>query len=596
MTQELVAVAMGRRPADLVIRDGRWVNLCSGEIIEHTDIAVLGSRIAYCGPGASGMIGPKTEVIEAEGRYLLPGLLDAHLHIESSLLTVTEFARAVLPHGTTGAFIDPHEIANVLGLAGVRLMLEEAARTPLQIYVQVPSCVPAAPGLETPGAELGPEEVEEALAWPDDRVIGLGEVMNYPGLVAGDAGLHRKVAAALRLGKAVGGHYASPDLGRMFHAYAAGGPEDCHEGTRPEDVIARVRQGLFAILRQGSAWQDLIPQLRAVTEMGLEPRHLLLCTDDRHAGTILAQGHMDEVVRLAISRGVSPISALQMATLNTAERFGVAKDVGLLAPGRYADILLVRDLAELEVELVLAAGEVVAERGRLVVELPAYPYPEEAKATVRLKRPLAPSDFTVPAPASSGAGRVAARVRVIEVSENQAQTRGLILELPVKDGAVQPDPKRDVALLAVAERHHASGRIGLGFVKGFGLRAGCALASTVAHDSHNLLIMGTSPEAMALAGNRLAALGGGLCLVRDGAILAEVPLPTAGLMADRPAEAVAAELEELERGLQSCGCKLRGAFMTFSLLALGVIPELRLSDLGLIDVASFALVPLFPEE
>jgi adenine deaminase len=589
MTRELVAVAMGRRPADLVVQDGRWVNLCSGEIIEHTDIAVLGSRIAYCGTDASGMIGPKTEVIEAEGRYLLPGLLDAHVHIESSLLTVTEFARAVLPHGTTGAFIDPHEIANVLGLAGVRLMLEEAAQTPMQIYVQVPSCVPAAPGLETSGAELGPEEVEEALAWPG--VIGLGEVMNYPGLVAGDEALHRKVAAALRLGKAVGGHYASPDLGRMFHAYAAGGPEDCHEGTRPEDALARVRQGMFAILRQGSAWQDLVPQLRAVTEMGLEPRHLLLCTDDRHAGTLLAQGHMDEVVRLAISRGVPPISALRMATLNTAERFGVAKDVGLLAPGRYADILLVRDLSELEIDLVIAAGEVVAEAGRLVVEIPPYPYPEEARATVRLKRPLVPSDFTVLAPSS--AGQVA--VRVIEVSENQVRTRGLTLKLPVRDGAVQPDPSEDLALLAVVERHHGSGRIGLGFVKGFDLKASCALASTVAHDSHNLLIMGTSPEAMALAGNRLAALGGGLCLVKDGGILAEVPLPIAGLMADRPVEAVAAELEELERGLRSCGCELSNAFMTFSLLALGVIPELRLSDLGLIDVASFSLVPLFPE-
>jgi adenine deaminase len=468
-------------------------------------------------------------------------------------------------------------------------MLEEAAQTPMQIYVQVPSCVPAAPGLETSGAELGPEEVEEALAWPG--VIGLGEVMNYPGLVAGDEALHRKVAAALRLGKAVGGHYASPDLGRMFHAYAAGGPEDCHEGTRPEDALARVRQGMFAILRQGSAWQDLVPQLRAVTEMGLEPRHLLLCTDDRHAGTLLAQGHMDEVVRLAISRGVPPISALRMATLNTAERFGVAKDVGLLAPGRYADILLVRDLSELEIDLVIAAGEVVAEAGRLVVEIPPYPYPEGARATVRLKRPLVPSDFTVLAPSS--AGQVA--VRVIEVSENQVRTRGLTLKLPVRDGAVQPDPSEDLALLAVVERHHRSGRIGLGFVKGFGLKASCALASTVAHDSHNLLIMGTSSEAMALAGNRLAALGGGLCLVKDGGILAEVPLPIAGLMADRPVEAVAAELEELERGLRSCGCELSNAFMTFSLLALGVIPELRLSDLGLIDVASFSLVPLFPE-
>ncbi len=589
MARELVAVAMGRWPADLVIRDGRWVNLSSGEIIEHTDIAVLGSRIAYCGPDTSRMIGPKTKVIEAKGRYLLPGLLDAHVHIESSMLTLTEFAKAVLPHGTTGAFIDPHEIANVLGLAGVKLMLEEAARTPLQIYLQVPSCVPAAPGLETSGAKLGPEEVAEALTWPG--VIGLGEVMNYPGVASGDEKVHAEIAAALRLGKAVGGHYASPDLGPIFHAYAASGVEDCHEGTRPEDALARIRQGMFAILRQGSAWQDLIPQLRAVTEMGLEPRRLLLCTDDRHAGTILSQGHMDEVIRLAISRGVSPLVALRMATLNTAERFGVARDVGLLAPGRYADILVVRDLSRLEIEFVLAAGEVVAERGRLVKEIPSFPYPGEVRATVRLKRPLVPTDFLVRAPGRRGT----IKARTIEVLENQAQNRAIALDLPVKDGSVHPDPSRDLALLAVVERHHRSGRIGLGFVKGFGLKENCALASTVAHDSHNLLILGTSPEAMAQAGNRLAELGGGICLVRDRRVLAEVPLPIAGLMADRPAEIVAAEIEGLERGLRSCGCELRSAFMTFSLLALGVIPELRLSDLGLIDVASFSLVPLFLE-
>jgi len=572
-----------------LIHDGCWVNLCSGEIVPHTDIAVLGSRIAYCGPEVPGLIGPETKVIEAKGRYLLPGLLDAHVHIESSMLTVTEFARAVLPHGTTGVFIDPHEIANVLGLAGVRLVLEEGARTPLQVYVQIPSSVPAAPGLETSGAELGPEEVEEALAWPDARVIGLGEVMNYPGVASRDEKLFRKIAAALRMGKVVGGHYASPDLGRMFHAYAAGGPSDCHEGTRPEDVIARVRQGMFAILRQGSAWQDLTPQLRAITEMGLDPRHILLCTDDRHAGTILTQGHMDDVVRLAISQGIPPLVALRMATLNTAEHFGVTRDVGLLAPGRYADILVIQDLSELVPDLVIAAGEVVAEGGRLIVELPPFPYPQEARETVRLKRPLVPADFLLRAPDKDGT----VKVRVIEVLENQVQTRGLALDLPVRAGAIQSDLEQDVALLAVVERHHGSGRIGRGFVKGFGLIRDCALASTVAHDSHNLLIMGTSPEAMALAGNRVAELSGGVCLVKDGDILAEVSLPIAGLMADRAAEAVAEELEGLERGLRSCGCNLDNAFMTFSLLALGAIPELRLSDLGLIDVASFSLVSPF---
>jgi len=326
MTRDLVAVAMGRRAADLVVRNGRWVNVCSGEILDHTDIAVLESRIAYCGPDAGPLIGPGTRVIEAGGRYLVPGLLDAHVHIESSMLTVAQFARAVLPHGTTCVFADPHEIANVLGLPGVKLIAEEATQTPMQVYVQVPSCVPATPGLETAGADIGPAEVEEALAW--HGMIGLGEMMNYPGVVAGEDKVHEEIAETLNRGKVVGGHYASPDLGRPFYGYVAGGPSDCHEGTRPEDVLARVRQGMCAMIRQGSAWQDLASQLRAVTESAIDTRHVLLCTDDRHAGTLLSQGHMDDVVRLAIAQGISPITALQMATVNTAQHFGVARDVG----------------------------------------------------------------------------------------------------------------------------------------------------------------------------------------------------------------------------------------------------------------------------
>lgn len=587
VTHDLVAVAMGRRPADLVVRDGRWVNVHSTEIIDHTDIAVLESRIAYCGPDAGPMIGPGTRVIEAGGRYLVPGLLDAHVHIESSMLTVTQFARAVLPHGTTGAFVDPHEIANVLGLPGVKLMAEEAAQTPMQVYVQVPSCVPAAPGLETAGAEIGPAEVAEALAWPG--VIGLGEVMNYAGLVAGDDKIHGEIGEALRAGKIVGGHYASPDLGRAFHGYVAGGPSDCHEGARPEDVLARVRQGMCAMIRQGSAWQDLAPQLRAVTELGIATPHVLLCTDDRHAGTLLSQGHMDDVVRLAIAHGIPPITALQMATLNTAQHFGVARDVGSIAPSRYADVLLVSDLVSFTVDVVIAAGEVVAEAGCLTRELPSYPYPIEARSAVHLKRALVPSDFLVEAPWAKGT----VTVRAIEVVENQAQNRAIRLDLPVREGHVSLDPDRDVALLAVVERHRASGRIGHGFVAGLGLRGSCALASTVAHDSHNLLVLGTDPEAMAATANKLAAIGGGVCVVRDGRVRALLPLPIAGLISDRPAETVAEEAAELHRALRECGCTLNNAFMTISLLALPVIPELRVTDLGLVDVRKGEVVPLF---
>lgn len=587
MTRDLVGVVMGRHPADLVIRNGRWVNVCSGEIIDHTDVAVLGSRIAYCGPDARSIIGKSTKVIEAEGRYLVPGLLDAHVHVESSMLTVTQFARAVLPHGTTGAFIDPHEIANVLGLAGVKLMADEARTTPMQIYLQVPSCVPSAPGLETAGASIGPQDVAEAMVWPG--VVGLGEVMNYPGVAAGDEQLHAEIAEVMKAGGIIGGHYASTNLGPTFHAYAAAGPSDCHEGTRVEDVTARVRQGMVAMLRQGSAWHDLAAQLPAITKRGIDSRHVVLCTDDRHPGTLLEDGHMDDVVRLAISEGVPPMTAIRMATLNTAEHFGVAQDVGCIAPARFADILIVSDLERLAIDLVIAAGQIVAERGKQVSVYVSYTYPQEALESVHLDRSLAASDFGIPA--SIEEGTIACRV--IEVIENQVLTRAVHAELPVESGRVLPDPNQDISLLCVVERHHASGRIGLGLVKGFGLKGCCALASTVAHDSHNLLIIGTDTAAMAKAGNHAVQIGGGVCLVKDDRILASIPLPIAGLMSDQPVDTVAEQAEALHDALRSCGCTLNNAFMPFSFLALPVIPEVRLTDLGLVDVATQSLVTLF---
>ncbi len=585
MTRALVAVASGRRPADLVVRNGRWVNVLSGEILPGTDVAVLGDRIAYCGPDAGPMIGPGTVVVEARGRYLVPGLLDAHVHIESSMLTVTGFARAVLPRGTTGVFADPHEIANVLGLRGIRLFLNEARRVPLRVYLQVPSCVPSAPGLETPGAELGPEEVEKALSWPG--VVGLGEVMDYPGVVRGEREVHAKIAAALRLGKTVGGHYASPDLGLPFHAYAAAGPADCHEGTRVEDAVARVRQGMRAILRQGTAWRDLREGLRAVTELGLDPRHVLLATDDRHAETLLREGHMDDVVREGIAAGVPPVRAIQMATLNTAEHFRVDRDVGAIAPGRLADLLVVSDLQQFTVELVVAGGEVVAEEGELRVELPPFPYPAWAMGTVRLARPLRGEDFALPAPVAEGE----VEVRAIEVVADQAPTRERRVRLPVQEGRVELRP--GVAYVAVVERHRGSGRIGKGFVVGLGLQGGCAVASTVAHDSHHLLVVGTDLDAMALGANRVAAAGGGIAAVAGGEVRAFLALPIAGILSDRPAEEVAAGMDAAAQALARCGSTLPHAVMTLSLLALPVIPALRVTDRGLVDVERGELISPF---
>ena len=331
-SRKLVDVAMGRKPADLIVRDGAWVCVQSGEIMpahRHRRSPVTASPTSDLMPGHA--IGPNTQVVDAKGRYMVPGLLDGHMHVESGMLTVTEFVRAVIPHGTTGMFIDPHEIANVLGLRGVRLMVDEAAQQPIHVFVQVPSCVPSAPGLETPGAVIGPAEVEEALTWPG--IIGLGEMMNFPGVCAGNDKVHAEMAATRQAEKVIGGHYASPDLGLPFHGYAAGGAQDDHEGTRLEDAVARIRQGMRVMLRYGSAWHDVAAQVPAINVLGLDPRHFILCTDDSHSETLVREGHMDRVLRHAIGEGLDPLAAVQMATLNTAEHFGVSRDMGQLAPG-----------------------------------------------------------------------------------------------------------------------------------------------------------------------------------------------------------------------------------------------------------------------
>ncbi|WP_119393049.1 adenine deaminase [Taklimakanibacter lacteus] len=584
---ELIDVAMGRKPADMVIRKGRWVNVHSGEIIPGTDIAIIGGRFAYVGPDASHAVGPKTKIIEAQGRYLVPGLCDGHMHVESGMVTVTEFARAVIPHGTTTMFIDPHEIANVLGLPGVRLMHDEAAGLPINVLVQMPSCVPSAPGLENPGATLGVAEVKEAMAWPN--IIGLGEMMNFPGVIAKDATMLGEIAATQAAHKTVGGHYASPDLGLPFHAYVAGGPADDHEGTRVDDAIARVRQGMRAMLRLGSAWYDVAAQIKAVTECGLDPRNFILCTDDSHSGTLVNDGHMNRVLRHAIAQGLKPITAIQMATLNTAQHFGLERELGSITPGRRADLVLTSDLVALPIEMVIAHGKVLAENGKLTADIPAYAYPRTARDTVKMKRKLTAEDFDIAAP--KGANQV--KARVIGVIENQAPTRALECELKVSQGLAEMDRARDVCQIALVERHRATGQVTNAFVSGFGYDKDCAVASTVAHDSHHMIVVGTSKDDMAVAANKLGEVGGGIVVVSQGKILALVELPIAGLMSDERAEIVAQKAQRMVEAMAECGCTLNNAYMQHSLLALVVIPELRISDIGLIDVTRFAKSELF---
>ncbi|WP_134681626.1 adenine deaminase [Paracoccus ravus] len=578
----LVEVAAGRAFADLVIRGGVWVNVHTRELIEDMDIAVADGRVAYVGPDASVSVGPETQVIEAKGSYMMPGLIDAHMHVESGMLTPAGFAAAVIPHGTTTMFHDPHEIANVLGLEGVRLMRDESLIQPVSMLTQMPSCAPSAPGLETTGAPITEGEVAQAMGW--EGIIGLGEMMNFPGVAAGDPQMLGEIAATRAAGKTVGGHYASPDLGRPFHAYVAGGAADDHETTSEAQGIARVRQGMGCMMRLGSAWYDVETQITAITEKGLDPRFFILCTDDCHSGTLVNDGHMNRVVRHAIDCGCDPLIAIQMATINTASHFGQERELGSITPGRRADVILTSDLRTLPIEAVIAQGQLVAEAGKLLVACPRIDWPERARKSVRLGKELAGADFEVRASGDQ------ARVRVIGVVENQAPTQALEADLPIREGVVEG--QGDTCQIALVERHQGTGGVVNGFVSGFGYRGKVAVASTVAHDSHHMIVVGTCRETMAAAANHLGRLGGGVTVFRDGAELASVALPIGGLMSDRPAEEVAEAAQAIVQAMQDCGCNLNNAYMQHSLLALVVIPELRISDLGIVDVRSFELVDL----
>jgi len=591
-TQSLVDVAMGREKADLVIRNGQWVCVQSGEIIPETDIAVLNDRIAYVGEDASHTIGETTIIVDANGKYLVPGLLDGHMHVESGMITITEFVRAVAPRGTTGMFIDPHEIANVFGLKGVKLMADEAENQPIHVWVQMPSCVPSAPGLETSGASIDPEDVEKAMKWK--RIIGLGEMMNFPGVFSSDEKMHQEMAATRAAGKVIGGHYASLDLGIPFHGYVAGGPEDDHEGTRKEDAVARVRQGMKSMLRYGSGWLDVESQIKAITEDGLDSRNFILCTDDSHSETLVNDGHMDRVLRHTIGLGVDPMTALQMATINTAEHFGMTRDIGQIAPGRFADILLVPDLNNFQAEQVIAKGTILVETGQWQIELPPISYPEWAKKSMNIKGPLSAEDFRLPVDDDISSEKLLANV--IGVVEGQAPTKHLKIPVTAENGEILTNLEEDLSKIALVERHQATGEVVVGLVSGFGLTGMCAIGSTVAHDSHHMIVVGTDDEHMAIAANRLAEMKGGQVVVKDGKVIGQVALPIAGLMSNKRADIVAEEAATVLEGFRACGCQISNPNMQFSLLALVVIPDLRISDLGLVDVNTFSFIPVLEGE
>ena len=582
----LIAVAAGREPADLVIQNCCWVNVHTREILPNSNFAIKNGRFAYCGPEISHCIGNNTKIVNGEGRFAVPGFCDAHMHIESGMLTPGQFAHAVMAHGTTSMFTDPHEIANVLGLEGVRLMHDEAIIQPINIFTQMPSCAPSAPGLETTGFEISPIDVEEAMKWPG--IIGLGEMMNFPSIINGDEKLLSEIAITQNAQKIVGGHYASPDLGKNFHAYVASGVSDDHEGTCEKDALARARQGMRSMMRLGSAWYDVESQITAITEKKLDSRNFILCTDDCHSGTIVNDGHMNRVIRHAIKCGCEPVEAIQMATINTATHFGLERELGSISPGRRADIILTSDLKELPIEIVFARGVKVAEHGSSIIDPVLLKWPNSVRNTVKLEKKLNAENFLIRAPKLKNT----AKVKIIGVIENQAPTKLLKGVLPVENGFVKGDLDKDICQVALVERHRGTGQITNGFVSGFGYKEKCAVASTVAHDSHHMIIVGTDQENMALAGNHLASIGGGVTVFKDGVELATVSLNIAGLMSDAPAQNVAKAADNMVEAMQICGCKINNGYMQHSLLALVVIPELRISDLGLIDVKKFEITKL----
>jgi adenine deaminase len=585
VTGKLASVAQGNAYADTVIRGARLINVCTREIQEDTDVAIAEGRIAYIGQ-ADHTIGEQTRVIEANGAYIAPGFLDGHIHVESSMMGVGEYARTVIPHGTVGIYMDPHEICNVLGLPGVEVMDADGQRTPLKAMITTPSCVPAVPGFEDTGAAIGPADIAQTMKWPS--VVGLGEMMNFPGILAGSAHAHGEVAATLAADKVVTGHYSLPETDRGLNAYIASGVRCCHESTRATDALAKMRLGMYAMFREGSAWRDLPELAKSITQNEVDTRFACLISDDTHPHTLIKHGHLDHLVRRAVEEGIDVLTALQMVTINTATCFRMDHELGSLTPGKCADIVFIDELETLEVTRVLIDGEVVAENGTLSFELAPFTYPSWVLDSMHLRDAITAASFVIPAPDPAAAQ---ARVRAIEIIPRRVGTFERQVTLPVTEGKLESDVEQDLLKTFVFERHHELGSFGCGFTKGFGIRNG-ALASTVAHDAHNLLVMGSNDEDMALAANTLVLSGGGMVAVQGGVVLGHVPLPIAGLMNDKSAAEMSALVAELEQAWQAIGCDIDSPFMTMALIPLACLPELRLTNRGLVDCTHFEFVPL----
>ncbi len=580
VTQDLAATAMGMQPADLIIRNGKLVNVNTASIQESMDIVVRHGFIALVGDASNILIGENTKEIDAKGRYLVPGFIDSHMHVESTMVDLPSFAAGILPHGTTTICPDIHEMTNVLGLKAVELFHQSAEGLPLKVLTAMPVCVPSIPGFEDAGATISAKEV--AKAYHNDWAKLQGEQMNFPGVIYGNPEVHAITAEGLKSGKILTGHYASLDLNNGLNAFIASGMTACHESTTAEGTLRRAELGMYPQQRYGTAWLDMPNLITSVLDNpDLDTRFYSMVTDDVTPATVAEEGHLVRVVRKAISLGVSPIIAIQMVTINTAQLLEKARWIGTISPGRAADILIVSDLDKVTIDQVFSDGVLVAENGKMVVDIPKYTYPEWALKSVHVDT-LNAEDFQIPVE------NKLVKVRIMKVVPGMVHTEEQIVEMATDGGNLVADLEKDIAKIAIFYRHEpkqgVTGTKGLGFVNGVKLQSGSAYASTVSHDCHNLMVIGTDDNVMALAANELIKVGGGICVVVDGKVEALMPLPLAGLMTLESVEVAAKQVTKIEHALKKAGCPYDSFEMTLSLLGLIVLEELHLSNKGLVEL------------